>query len=147
MLARRLGKLLPEGSAFDQSGAPTRDPDEALRGAFTVWGGHKGSGLATMIQLLGMMTGADAAPPMIRDCGLFLLVFDPGLLGPVEDYKERGAAYSARMRASRPLDPAKPVRMPFERSVAEREQRLRENVVAVEGSRYDALRRLTSSPI
>lgn len=146
MLARRLGELLPEGTAFDPSGKPTCDPDEALRGAFTVWGGHKGSGLATMIQLLGMMTGADAAPPMIRDCGLFMLVFDPGLLGPVEDYKERVAAYSVRMRATRPLDPAKPVRMPFERSVAEREQRLRENVIDVEDEVYNALRRLTSSP-
>ncbi|MCZ8149780.1 MAG: Ldh family oxidoreductase [Roseomonas sp.] len=144
MLARRLGTELPEGIAFDEAGAPTRDPDAALRGAVTVWGGHKGSGLATMIQLLGMMTGADAAPPIIRDCGFFLLIFDPGLLGPAEEYKERVSAYAERIRATRPLDPAKPVRMPFERSAAERARRLAEDSIEVADEVHRALSRLTN---
>src|SRR5215472_5705751 len=36
-LARRLGTELPEGVAFDLDGAPTRDPADALAGAFAAW--------------------------------------------------------------------------------------------------------------
>lgn len=63
MLRQRTGALLDMGSAFDAAGAPTRDPAAALEGAFAVWGGHKGSGLAMVVQMLGMMAGAAAMPP------------------------------------------------------------------------------------
>lgn len=61
VLAKRLGQPLAPGRAFAPDGSPTDDPGAALKGAFTVWGGHKGSGLAMMVQLLGMMAGAAAA--------------------------------------------------------------------------------------
>ena len=144
MLARRLGRQLPEGLAFDPDGTPTRDPDAALRGAFAVWGGHKGSGLATMVQLLGMMAGGAMAPPIIRDCGFFLLVFDPGLLGPAEDYRARVTEYAEWMRTTRPLDPARPVRVPFERSAAERTHRLAEDAIEVPDEVVEALRALSA---
>ncbi len=60
VLANRLGEPLPDGIAFNSDGQPTTSPAEALTGAFTVWGGHRGSGLALVVQLLGMMTGAPA---------------------------------------------------------------------------------------
>ena len=62
-LARRLGQLLPDGVAFDRDGQPTRDPAAALAGAFAAWGGHKGSGLGIVVQLLGIMAGSPPIPP------------------------------------------------------------------------------------
>src|SRR6185437_10618081 len=56
-LAKRLGQPLPENVAFDRDGSPTRDPAAALAGAFAAWGGHKGSGLGIVVQLLGIMAG------------------------------------------------------------------------------------------
>ena len=145
MLARRLGALLPEGSGFDPDGNPTRDPDAALHGAFGVWGGHKGSGLALVIQLLGMMCGAAAAPPVVSDCGFFLLVIDPGLLSSAEDYKQRVAEYADSLRATRPLEPGKPVRVPFERSVEERAKRLAAGMIEIADPVYQALVEVTRS--
>lgn len=142
ILARRLGELLPEGSAFDPDGQPTRDPDAALAGAFAVWGGHKGSGLAMVVQLLGMMCGAAAAPPVVRDCGFFLLVVDPGLLSSADDYKQRVAEYANSLRATRPLEPGKPVRVPFERSAHERSKRLAAGTIKVPDQVYEALLRV-----
>lgn len=139
MLARRLGALLADGSAFDPDGNRTRDPDAALNGAFGVWGGHKGSGLALVIQLLGMMCGAAAAPPVVSDCGFFLLVIDPGLLTSAEDYKQRVAEYADSLRATRPLEPGRPVRVPFERSVQERSKRLAEGTIEIADPVYRAL--------
>lgn len=119
-----VGVAAPEiDDRLDGAGQPTQDPMEALGGALAVWGGHKGSGLALVVQLLGMMSGAATAPDGLRDCGFFLLVIDPGLLTSDEDYKERVAAYADLVRDTWPVDPSRPVRVPFDRSVAERERR------------------------
>ncbi len=140
MLRQRTGALLEEGCAYDAEGSPTRDPAAALAGAFAVWGGHKGSGLAMVVQMLGMLSGAAAMPPVVQDCGLFLLAVDPGLLGPADDYKRRIADYTQALRSTRPLDPANPVRVPFERSFAERLRRLQADRIEVPDPMVDALR-------
>lgn len=52
------GKQLPVGWALDSNGAPTTDPAAALKGAMLPFGGHKGSAIATMIELMaGIMIG------------------------------------------------------------------------------------------
>lgn len=57
-LHRRAGKPLPEGWAIDAKGQPTTEPEAALAGAMLPFGGHKGSGLSMMIELLaGVMIG------------------------------------------------------------------------------------------
>lgn len=57
-LHRRAGKSLPEGWAIDAEGEPTTEPEAALAGAMLPFGGHKGSGLSMMIELLaGVMIG------------------------------------------------------------------------------------------
>lgn len=57
-LYRRAGKALPEGWAVDADGNPTTDAEAALAGAMLPFGGHKGSAISTMIELLaGVMIG------------------------------------------------------------------------------------------
>lgn len=57
-LHRREGRPLPEGWAIDADGSPTTEPEAALGGAMLPFGGHKGSAIATMIELLaGVMIG------------------------------------------------------------------------------------------
>ena len=57
-LHRQAGKPLPEGWAVDSEGRPTTDPEAALAGAMLPFGGHKGSAISTMIELLaGAMIG------------------------------------------------------------------------------------------
>jgi LDH2 family malate/lactate/ureidoglycolate dehydrogenase len=121
-LARRLGEDLPPHSAFGPEGEPTLDPDEALAGALAVWGGHKGSGLALVVQLLGMLAGADANPPGLTDCGFLVVVIDPDLLGATADFATRAAAFADRVRATRPVVGNGPVRVPFDRSAHIRAQ-------------------------
>ncbi|MBX2886000.1 MAG: Ldh family oxidoreductase [Granulosicoccus sp.] len=48
----RDGKPNPEGWAVDSQGHPTTDPAAALEGAQLPFGGHKGSSLALMVELL-----------------------------------------------------------------------------------------------
>jgi delta1-piperideine-2-carboxylate reductase len=59
-LHRRAGTPLPDGWAVDADGQPTTDPAAALSGAMLTFGGHKGSAISTMIELLGGVLIGDA---------------------------------------------------------------------------------------
>jgi LDH2 family malate/lactate/ureidoglycolate dehydrogenase len=64
-LHQRAGKALPEGWGIDSQGQPTTDAAEVLNGAMLTFGGHKGSALAAMVELLagpliGDMTSAES---------------------------------------------------------------------------------------
>jgi LDH2 family malate/lactate/ureidoglycolate dehydrogenase len=58
-LHKRQGKPISPGLAINLDSQPTTDPSEALQGAMLTFGGHKGSALSTMIELL--------AGPLIGD--------------------------------------------------------------------------------
>jgi LDH2 family malate/lactate/ureidoglycolate dehydrogenase len=69
-LHRRAGKPLPEGWAIDPDGAATTDPAAALAGAMLPFGGHKGSAIGTMIELLaGVMIGDLTSPEALEFLG------------------------------------------------------------------------------
>ena len=86
-LHRHAGTPLPEGWAIAPDGSPTTDPEAALAGAMLPFGGHKGSAISTMIELLaGVMIG-DLTSPEARDAlgslslapahGELIIAFDP----------------------------------------------------------------------
>lgn len=147
ILSQLLDQPLAPGKAFDRDGQPTNDPTEALEGAFTVWGGHKGSGLAMVVQLLGMMCGASAAPVGVSDVGFFLLVVDPELFSPRDVYAQRVAVYAESLRSTRPLDPGQPVRAPFDRSAAVRRETLARGEIEVASEVLEGLRQVARGPV
>lgn len=87
-LYRRSGRPLPVGWGIDADGAPTTDAATVLQqGAMLTFGGHKGSALATMIELLaGPLLGdltslesiaVDGAIGGTPRHGELILAFDP----------------------------------------------------------------------
>lgn len=66
-LYRRAGKPLPDGWALDAGGKPTTDPEAALAGAMLPFGGHKGSAIATMIELLAAVMIGDLTSPEVLE--------------------------------------------------------------------------------
>lgn len=86
-LHRRAGKPIPEGWAVDANGIPTTDPTEALAGAMLPFGGHKGSAISTMIELMaGAMLGEFMSKEaydfmggtsLLPRHGALILAFDP----------------------------------------------------------------------
>ena len=69
-LHRRSGKKLPAGWAINAAGDQTTDPDAALLGAMLPFGGHKGSAIATMIELMaGIMIGDRTSPEVLDFLG------------------------------------------------------------------------------
>jgi LDH2 family malate/lactate/ureidoglycolate dehydrogenase len=138
-LAKRLGKSLPDGIAYDANGQPTRDPEQGLSGAFTVWGGHKGSGLGICVQLFGLLCNGALKPDPLSDCCLFLMFMRPDLLVDEEVLRRQVSHYAYSVRNARPIDPDSPVRMPFDRSAAERKARIAANRLEVSDVIYHQL--------
>lgn len=57
--AAKNGRSIPAGWAIDREGNPTTDAQKALQGAVLPFGGHKGSGIAIIIDVLsGILSGA-----------------------------------------------------------------------------------------
>jgi len=131
LLAGRLGHQLPAGAAFDQDGVPTRDPAAAVGGTFAAWGGHKGSGLGIAVQLLGILAGSPAMPPELAGFGYLIVAMRPDLMGSSQTFRENVSTYAQAVRSARPVAGGPPVRMPFDRSRQERQQRLAENSIEV----------------
>ena len=91
-LHRRAGRPIPEGWGLDGEGRPTTNPAAALAGAMLTFGGHKGSALAAMIELIaGPLIGdltsaeslaADAGKGGSPVGGELIIAIDPaGFLG------------------------------------------------------------------
>lgn len=64
-LHRRAGKPVPDDWGYDAAGQPTTDAEAVLAGAMRTFGGHKGSALAAMVELIagpliGDMTSAES---------------------------------------------------------------------------------------
>ena len=87
-LHRRAGQTIPAGWAIDSEGAATTDPGRALAGAMLPFGGHKGSAISTMIELLGGAMIGDLLSAEALDVlgsttllprhGELIVAFDPG---------------------------------------------------------------------
>ncbi|RYE10983.1 MAG: Ldh family oxidoreductase [Hyphomicrobiales bacterium] len=60
-IARREGRQLPPGTGVDRDGNPTTDPNAVLEGgALLPFGGHKGSSIAMMMEIMGAaLAGSD----------------------------------------------------------------------------------------
>ncbi|MCU4178885.1 Ldh family oxidoreductase [Bosea sp. BH3] len=131
VLAGRMGRELPDGVAFGPDGAPTKDAAAALAGAFAAWGGHRGSGLALAVQLLGSLAGGPVLPGELSGFGFLIVTLDPALFTDAGQWRQAVADYAHMVRATRPLDPGRPVQMPFDRSRRERAARLAADRIGV----------------
>ena len=145
VLASRLEQLLPAGCAIDAQGNPTRDAQAALAGSILPFGGHKGSGLSLTIQALGLVAGAAMPRGRVQDFAFLLLVFDPGLLVPPDEFKAQLAELIANVRGIPRQPGVDEIRVPSERAFRERARSKRDGIVLnrVLYERIAALRALT----
>jgi (2R)-3-sulfolactate dehydrogenase (NADP+) len=129
--AQKAARAIPADWAVDEHGAPTTDPDAALRGALSPIGGAKGAALALMVEVLAAaVTGSSfgwEASSMFDDrdgppnVGHVLIAIDPVSLS--------GGGFEARMRTLVAAFAAEPgVRLPGSRRLAARARAAREGL-------------------
>ena len=127
------GKAIPEGVGLDPAGAPTTDPAAALAGAMLTFGGHKGSALATMIELMAGPLIGDRTSLASREfdgnlklapChGELVMAFDPAVMGA--GGADQGQIWAERLFAGFGEQDA---RLPSERRYAARDHSIEHGV-------------------
>lgn len=128
ILRSRTGQSLPEGIAVDSNGAPTTDPDEALKGGVFPFGGHRGYALSLGIQAMCLLAGSARAYRPKQDYAFMFLVFDPEVLMPRSEFEAALHDLVENIRNTPPLDPNETVRIPSERAFRERERNRRTGI-------------------
>merc|ERR1712048_1185115 len=119
LTAKAKGEPLPEGVAFDRSGNSTTDAEAVLRGdaALSTFGGHKGAGLALMVELLtgvlsgGSVLGQVTSKEAAESDGHTVIAIDPN--GLTDNFEKKVASTLAAVKAS-----AHVLVLPGERSAA-----------------------------
>jgi delta1-piperideine-2-carboxylate reductase len=123
-IAARDGHALPPGTGIDADGNPTTDPAAVLKGAILPFGGHKGSAIAMMVELLagaliGQPFSVEAAERDNRDGGpprggVLLLAIDPARFGDEAGWQAHAESFFGRLTA------LEGVRLPGDRRTANR---------------------------
>ncbi len=137
---------IPSGWAVDNDGQSTTDPLKALSGALMTFGGHKGSALSTMIELIAGPLIGDLTSPQSQafDAGAgvapyhgeLVIVLSPDVF--LGDAKDRYLANAEQLLGG---ITAQDARLPSSRRYAARERTLREGIRR-SATQYDILRRL-----
>ena len=108
MIAARDGHAVPLGTGVDADGNPTTEPQKIIDGgALLPFGGHKGSTIAMMIELLvAGLTGMDfsyeaqkndnndGGPP---NGGEFMLAIDPNRFGDADNWLQHSESFLERL--------------------------------------------------
>ncbi|EPC00384.1 hypothetical protein L861_14010 [Litchfieldella anticariensis FP35 = DSM 16096] len=125
--ARDIGQKIPDTWATDANGLPTTDPTAALDGMLQAVGGHKGYGLALIVDLLcGLLSNAsylthvkawDKQPDLPQNLGHFFFILDAKVLGSTEWLSRRMTDFAEILHNTPAADPRQPVILPGEREL------------------------------
>ena len=140
-LHRLDGKPLPDGWGIDADGAPSRDPAAVLAGALLPFGGHKGSAISTMIEILAAVwigdhlssESSEADGGLAPNHGTLHIALDPAAFAA----KDRLAHAEKLLAAIR----AQGARLPSERRYAARAAAAKEGS-AISQENLDRLQRM-----
>lgn len=149
--ARDKGESIPESWATDANGRPTTNPNEALEGLLQPVGGHKGYGLALIVDLLsGLLSNAaylthvkawDKQPDQPQNLGHFFLVIDTRGLGSADWLTQRMHDFSDILHSTPAANPDHPVMLPGERELRNHRQQMRDGLL-YDDALYASIRRL-----
>ncbi|HSI47196.1 MAG TPA: Ldh family oxidoreductase [Ideonella sp.] len=122
--ALKRGEQIPDTWATDKAGRTTTDPAAALDGFLLPIGGHKGYGLALLVDLFaGLLSGAAYlthvkswvdAPDEPQNLGHFFILIDTRHLGDTAWLAGRMHDFAAILHGSPAADAARPVLVPGE---------------------------------
>jgi L-2-hydroxycarboxylate dehydrogenase (NAD+) len=154
LLASKRKEKIPTDWATDKDGRPTDDPDDAFAGFLLPMAGHKGFGLALVVDILcGVITGGvflDKMKGMYKYpedpslTGHFMIVINPLSIMSREAFKDRMANFRQVLTSTPMWDSEKEILLPGEieyRTSLERQK----HGIPIPLALYDELNGLASS--
>jgi LDH2 family malate/lactate/ureidoglycolate dehydrogenase len=130
------GEALRPGVAVDRAGRPTTDPQQAVNGSISPFGGAKGYGLALAIELIvsvlsetalgqDVLGTLDTEHPVTK--GDVLIAIDPSTFA-ARGFERRVGVYLDTLRACPASPDSDGVQVPGDRARTERRRRLRDGI-------------------
>jgi LDH2 family malate/lactate/ureidoglycolate dehydrogenase len=119
----REGWEIPDGWALNKNGKPTNDPNEALEGLFLPMGGHKGIGIAVMIEyMIAVICGTGYSSQISandkftvkQNSAHMFAAINPLCFASAESIKEQARQFSERYHKVQKLDGVEKVYLPGE---------------------------------
>ena len=132
-LADALGQQLPEGVAFDAAGARHAIPSPRSKARLPHGAGTRAPASASSCSCSACWRVVRRFHPSSPDSAWWSSPIRPDLLTSDDEFRRNVAAYAESVRGARPIEGGPPVRMPFDRSRAERQRRLAEDAIDVRG--------------
>jgi LDH2 family malate/lactate/ureidoglycolate dehydrogenase len=157
-VAKRIGEKVPLGWGIDPDGNPTDDPNSITKGALLplgglgeLLGGHKGYGLAAVVDILcGVLTGAnwgtavgETQGPSPANVGHFFGAINPEAFMPLPEFKSRMDQFTSSIKSSEKLPESEEIYIAGEKSAYTEEVR-RKLGVALDLETIKMLRQLSS---
>ena len=114
--AKTAGKDIPADIGFNSDGNPTTNPAEVMGGALKTMAGHKGSGLALVVQILaGTFVHADSFNNDSDNAGNLVIAIDPEIFTPSSEFKENVSAIVSQVKSARKVSGVTEIMIPGER--------------------------------
>lgn len=130
----REGREIPKEWAKDYNGNPTTNPAEAF--SLSPIAGHKGYGLAVMVDMLStMLSGASYGTDLglfskleKENTGFFIIMIDPTKFMPLEEFKKNTDRYIRMMKDSRKAEGVEEIFMPGEIEYRKFEENMKKGI-------------------
>jgi LDH2 family malate/lactate/ureidoglycolate dehydrogenase len=134
---------IPDDWALTAAGERTTDPELGAAGTLFPLGGHKGYGLAVVVDALtGVSPDRRSALACFgaewQNVGHLLVALDISCFGSVSGFKQRMDALIGQIRSSRPAPGVDAIYLPGELEYRRAEERRRDGV-PIEAGRFEAL--------
>lgn len=139
--AKTNGKEVADGMGYDKDGNETRNPAEIMAGALRTFGGHKGSGLALMVQIFaGAFVTADSSDNESMNSGNLVMAIDPNIFSSTKEFKERVSELVNKIKSARKLQGVDEIFVPGEQSNRLYKTALAAGEIEIEENLYNALK-------
>ncbi|MHB0871537.1 MAG: Ldh family oxidoreductase [Chloroflexota bacterium] len=135
-ICQKEGKPIPDGWALDRDGAPTTDPEAALKGILLAIGGYKGYGITLMVDLLTGVLADSACGPRVKGMessevagiGHAFMALDLSAFDEVAAFKARMDAYIEEIKSSRKAKGSEVIYLPGEPEYLRTRERMEKGI-------------------
>ena len=143
LVANNSGKQIKEGTAIDGEGNITTDPAKAMEGGLLPFFGHKGSGLAFIVELLGgALTGSRVGNNVAGGWGSFYILIDPTLFRPLKDFKDNIQTAIDELKNSPKMAGFDEIYFPGEQSAKLSDEQRKSNTVEIDDGLLEKIKNI-----
>lgn len=143
MVAKTEGKSIREGVAIDGEGNVTIDPVKAMEGGILPIAGHKGSGLAFIVELLGGgLSNSRVGGAVDGGWGSFYILINPGMFRDLNEFKDDVQKAIGELKSAPKAKGVNEIFFPGEQSYYKREKSIKADTIEVSESLMKQLEEL-----